>query len=161
MFAFIAIGAIKGNLYAQSNKFVVLDNVKSLNKSAGYINRISTRAARDFALRYPDVERASWYAAKNGFIVHFRLDSCRTRTAYNLGGNWVYTIKVYAEDKMPRNVRHTVKSTYYDYTITQVEEIDRPNEKKLYLVHMCDASTWINVQVMDGEMKVAEEFRKK
>ena len=160
IFAFISIWAIKGNLYAQTSTSVVLDNVKSLNKSSGYLNHISTRAARDFVERYPDVENARWFAAKNGFIVRYSLDSLDTRTAYDLRGNWVYTIKVYGEAKMPRNIRHLIKTTYYDYTITLTEEIDRPNEHKIYLVHMYDATTWKNVRVRDGEVTVVEEFKK-
>jgi hypothetical protein len=93
-------------------------------------------------------------------VVRFLVDSISCRAAYDARGNWVYTIKAYDEWKMPKQVRHLVKSTYYDYTITQVEEIDRPNEHKVYLVHMCDATTWKNVQVRDGEMVVVEDFKK-
>ena len=161
MFAVILVWAITDNVYArQASTSVVLDNVKTLQKSSGYINSISTKAARDFVERYPNVDNARWFVVKNGFIVRFLLDSLDTRTAYDLRGSWVYTIKVYGEAKMPRSVRHQVKGTYYDFTITQIEEIDRPNEPRIYLVHMYDATHWKNVQVRDGEMKVVEEFRK-
>jgi hypothetical protein len=161
MFAVICIWAITGSAYGrQASKSIVLDNVKSLQKGNGYVNNISIKAARDFAERYPEVVEPRWYIAKNGFIVRFELDSIDSRSAYNLRGAWVYTIKVYPEKKMARSVRHLVKSTYYDYTITQIEEIDRPNEQKVYIVHMYDSTTWKNVQVRDGELKVMEEFKK-
>jgi hypothetical protein len=161
MFAVICIWAITGSAYGrQASQSIVLDNVKSLQKGNGYVNNISIKAARDFAARYPDVEDARWFIAKNGFIVRFELDSIDSRSAYNLRGAWVYTIKVYPEKKLARSIRHLVKSTYYDYTITQIEEIDRPNEHKVYIVHMYDSTTWKNVQVREGEMRVVEEFRK-
>ena len=161
MFAVICMWAITGSAFGrQASPSIVLDNVKSLQKGNGYVNNISIKAARDFAERYPSVEDARWYIAKNGFIVRFALDSLDTRSAYNLRGAWVYTIKVYPEKNLARSVRHLVKSTYYDYTITQIEEIDRPNEHRVYIVHMYDSTTWKNVQVRDGEMKVVEEFRK-
>lgn len=161
MYAVICIWAITGSAYGrQASQSIVLDNVKSLQKGNGYVNNISIKAARDFAERYPEVEEPRWYIAKNGFIVRFELDSIDSRSAYNLRGAWVYTIKVYPEKKMARSVRHLVKSTYYDYTITQIEEIDRPNEHKVYIVHMYDSTTWKNVQVRDGELKVLEEFKK-
>jgi hypothetical protein len=160
MVVVIFLTAITGNLYArQAAKTIGLDNVNSLQNGSGYLNHRSTKAARDFAERYPDIE-GKWFAAKNGFVVRFYQDSINSRAAYDMRGNWVYTIKVYDESKMPKAVRHLVKGTYYDYTITQIEEIDRPNELKIYLVHMCDSTTWINVQVRDGEMAVAEEFKK-
>lgn len=161
MFALICIWAITGSAYGrQVRQSIVLDNVKSLQKGNGYVNNISIKAARDFAERYPDVRDARWYIAKDGFIVRFALDSIETRTAYNLRGAWVYTIKTYTEKKMARAVRHLVKSTYYDCTITQIEEIDRPDEQTVYIVHMYDSTTWKNVQMRDGELRVMEEFRK-
>lgn len=151
--------AITGSLYGQVNKTIGQVQVKSLQNGSGYLNTLSIRAARDFAERYPEVE-GKWFAAKNGFVVRFTTDSISCRAAYDLRGNWVYTIRVYNEWKLPQAVRHLVKGTYYDYTITLVEEIDRPNEPKVYLVHMYDATTWKNVQVRDLEMVVAEEFKK-
>lgn len=156
----IFLSAITGNLYGrQVNKSLGLDQVKSLQNGSGYLNTLSTKAARDFAERYPEAE-GRWFAAKNGFVVRFTLDSISCRSAYDTRGNWVYTIKVYNEWKLPQPVRHQVKGTYYDYTITQVEEIIRPNEPVVYLVHMCDSTHWKNVQVREGEMVVVEEFRK-
>lgn len=156
----IFLTGITGNLYArQSPKTIGLDNVKSLQNGSGYLNHLSTKAARDFTERYPDIE-GKWFSAKNGFVVRFYLDSISCRAAYNNRGAWVYTIKVYEEAKLPKAVRHLVKSNYYDYAITQIEEIDRPNERLVYLVHMHDATTWLNVQVSEGEMVVAEEFKK-
>jgi hypothetical protein len=156
----IILCAITGNLHGQQvNKSLGLDQVKSLQNGSGYLNTLSTKAARDFAERHPEIE-GKWFAAKNGYIVRFTLDSTSCRAAYNTKGNWVYTIRVYNEWKLPQAVRHLVKSTYYDYTITQIEEIDRPNEQKVYLVHMHDATMWKNVQVRDGEMLLVEEFRK-
>jgi hypothetical protein len=160
MVAVIILPAITGNLYGrQVNKSLGLDHVKSLQNGSGYLNTLSTKAARDFAERFPDIE-GKWFAAKNGFVVRFLKDSIACRAAYDTRGNWVYTISVYDEWKLPKNVRHTVKSTYYDYTITQVEQIERPNEPVVYLVHMYDAKHWMNVQVREGEMVVVEEFRK-
>ena len=61
---------------------------------------------------------------------------------------------------MPRAVRAQVKSTYYDCTITQIEEIELPGGPVVYLVHMYDATTWKNVRIRDGEMDLVEEFDK-
>jgi hypothetical protein len=160
IFSVISAWIITDNAYGQASTSVVLDNVKSLHKSAGYINNISVKAARDFEERYPSVSDAKWWPAKNGFVVRFRLDSTDTRAAYDLRGNWVWTIKVYPEKQLNKSVRHLVKSTYYDFTITQIEEIERPNEHRVFLVHMYDSTTWKNVQVRDGEVRVVEEFKK-
>jgi hypothetical protein len=61
---------------------------------------------------------------------------------------------------MSRDIRAQVKSTYYDYTITLVEEIEQINNPLVYLVHLADASTWKIVSVCDGEMETVQDFRK-
>lgn len=159
--AVIAISAIPASLFArQVTKTVVYDKVQSLQKSSGYLNNLSMKAARDFAERYPAAENEKWFFVKKGFIVRYKIDSIDSRTAYDVKGRWVYSIKVYDEWKLPQPVRHLVKSSYYDCVITQVEEIDRPSEVKVYLVHMYDSTTWKNVQVRDGEIRLVEEFRR-
>ncbi len=152
--------AITNITYAQGSRTLVMDNVKSLQKTSGYLNHLSTKAARDFVSRYTEAVDPKWFEAKNGYIVRFKLDSLDNRAAYDKRGHWVYTIRILQELQLPKSVRHLVKSTYYDYRITQVEEIDRPNEHRAWLVHMCDSTSWINVQVSDGEMKVMEEFKR-
>ncbi len=53
-----------------------------------------------------------------------------------------------------------VKSQYYDYTITLVEEIEVPMKPLVYVVHMEDSATLKNVRVSDREMEVLEEYKK-
>jgi hypothetical protein len=131
----------------------------SKNESV-YMNDISTKAIRDFEKRFGDLHNKQWYRAGDGFVVKFTIRDMAHRSAYNSRGNWIYTIKYYPEAKMPRDIRAVVKRTYFDYTITQVEEVERPDGPVVYVVHMYDADSWINVSVTDGEMEVMEEFEK-
>ena len=120
---------------------------------------ISSRAVRNFEKSYRGVTNAQWFEMKYGFTASFKLDGDVNRIYYDKRGNWIATIKCYDEKKMPHDVRATVKSIYYDYRITSVDEI-RTGDKIVYLVHMQDATTWKNVKVCDGEMEVTAEFNK-
>ena len=61
---------------------------------------------------------------------------------------------------MAKAIRHIVKSTYYDYSITLVEQIELPNEPVKYVVHLQDAVSWKNVLVSNGELNLIEDRKK-
>ena len=133
---------------------------RSPRKETLYMNNISVRAIRDFEKRFGKATDAQWYKAGEGYVVKFTNETIQYRSVYNSWGNWIYTIKYYKEAIMPRDVRARVKSSYYDYTITQVEEIEQPDSPVVYIVHMYDDTTWKNVKICDGEMEVVEDFDK-
>jgi hypothetical protein len=145
---------------SQKSKPLVPDNVKILHPGNGFLNSVNTRALRDFLSKYENATEVTWYKADKGFIVRFLVDSIFSRAAYKTNGHWVYTIKQYMEKKMPRSVRALVKSTYYDYNITLVEEIEQPNESVKYVVHLQDDVSWKNVLVSNGQMELIEDKKK-
>lgn len=145
----------------QMHTSLAVNKTETIRQGSGNLNYLSTRAVRSFTRLYPDATAVYWYEAQNGFIATFRDGDIACRAAFGLRGNWIYTVRTYTEDKMPKSVRHIVKSTYYDYTITVVEEIIRPREALAYHVHMKDRDTWLNVQVSNGEMIEVEKFQKR
>jgi hypothetical protein len=159
LFFFITLSLV-GEAISQTSKPLMPDNLKLLNPGNGYLNSINSRALRDFFGKYENATDVAWYTVGKGYIVRFRIDSAFSRSAYNTKGNWVYTIKQYAEKQMPKAIRALVKSTYYDYMITLVEEIEQPNDHIKYLVHLQDNISWKNVLVSDGQMEVVEEKKK-
>lgn len=156
---FIVTGFLQQAM-SQQSKPIVPDNVKILHPGSGHLNSVNIRALRDFLTKYEEASGVTWYKADKGFIVRFVIDSMSARSAYKSNGSWVYTIKQYMESRMPRQVRHLVKSTYYDYAITLVEEIEQPDETVKYLVHMQDSVSWKNVLVYNGQLELVEDKKK-
>jgi len=128
-----------------------------------YINNINVSAVRDFVKRFHDQDNARWFKLKDAsLIVKFDRPDVGFRVAYSSKGSWVYTLQTYHEKQMPRDVRATVKSTYYDYSITQVEEIDHTDGAGIvYIVHVKDDASWKTLRVCNGEMDVLETLYKK
>lgn len=157
---FFIVLAMTAKSFSQQSKPIVPDNVKILHPGNGYLNNIHMRAIRDFVCRYEKATDVAWYTVPDGFIVRFVADSVNARSAYKKNGLWVYTIKQYAEEKMAKAIRHIVKSTYYDYSITLVEQIELPNEPVKYVVHLQDAVSWKNVLVSDGQLNLIEDRKK-
>jgi hypothetical protein len=146
----------------QVNRAALTDNLQSLHMGSLPINKVHVRAMRDFLKRDKTAANTDWMVAETGYVVKYTgKNNSRCRTVYNCRGEFVYTIRQYYENNMPRDVRGIVKSEYYDYTITVVEEIEERLKPLAYIVHLEDEATIKNVRVCDREMVVLEEYRKK
>ena len=60
---------------------------------------------------------------------------------------------------MPRDVRHTVKTVYYDFGITLVQEI-REGLNTFYVVHLDDKNNYKQICVFDGAIHILKEYKK-
>jgi hypothetical protein len=129
------------------------------NSSEASVFAIDQKAMRDFRKTFKDINNEKWYILSNGFVAEFLNDDIKNVVVYDKKGNWLFSICYYNEKKLAPDIRAIIKGTYYDYTITRVEEIHVP-EKIIYLVHMEDQTTWKNVRVSDGEMELIEDFSK-
>lgn len=147
-------------LAQQAGKSTITDHLKWLQVSGTYPNNINIRAVRDFLKRNKTAIDAEWRVIDDGFVVKYSCNNKNCRTVYNKKGEFLYTIRQYEEAQMPRDVRTLVKSRYFDHAITLVEEIDRPSKSIVYVIHMQDATTLVNVQVSDGEIEVAGDYIK-
>ncbi|WP_207511411.1 hypothetical protein [Longitalea luteola] len=158
----LAFAATAGPTTAQqASRPIVADNMSSLHMNARNINRVPIKVMRDFLKRSPSANDANWMEVETGFVAKYidkKNNFCRT--VYNSRGSYVYTVKQYAERNLPREVRGIVKSQYYDYTITLVEEVHQPLKPLVYIVHLEDATSFKHVQVSEGEMEVTKEYKK-
>ena len=119
------------------------------------------KAIKNFNTTFENATDIKWSRLNNGgSLVHFLRHEIETKVFYNKGGNKVGMIRYYREDKLPSDVRHLVKSTYYDFSIFLVIEVT-VNNKRAYLVKIEDNTCSKTIRVMDGEMNVIEEFEKR
>jgi hypothetical protein len=130
--------------------------------SRNELEAISPRALKNFADTYKNVSGESWMKIKGGFSVRFISDDMRTSILYDNKGYWVGSIKYYSEEKMPREVRHIVKSTYYDYNIVYTQEIETTDTKGLptYIICLQDKTNIKMIRICDGEMSVWKEYKR-
>ncbi|PWT96340.1 MAG: hypothetical protein C5B52_16000 [Bacteroidetes bacterium] len=142
--------------FAQGNSVAPnFDASKSLAPAPAMSNA-HARALKDFNRNNKTAPAAQWRQIQDGFIAEFTQDGIQSRTAYDKKGNFVYTIKTYGEKDLPKEVRKQVKSTYYDFSITQVEEV-HASDKVAYLVHIQDGNAWKIIRVTEDDMDVYKE----
>jgi hypothetical protein len=119
-------------------------------------DRSAAKAAREFWKRYGDGKNETWYKLPEAFLAEFTEGAVKCRSVFDHAGNWLYTIREYTEKELPKEVRHLVKSTYYDYSIGWVKEVTQ-YQSVVYVVHIKNAPAWKDVLVQDGEMEVQHE----
>jgi len=121
---------------------------------------VNERALKDFQRTFGNVNNVTWYETKNGgYIAKFVNADVRTIVAYNPRGNWSYTIHYYGEKKLPADIRKTVKSTYYDYSIFGIAEVHFDDET-VYMIYMQDESHFKTIRVYNDEIQEVESYPK-
>ncbi|MDQ6763710.1 MAG: hypothetical protein M3015_13930 [Bacteroidota bacterium] len=132
------------------------------NSDKDYRNTINIHAVRKFVRDFKNAKNVVWIKANDGYVARFINDSIHITVAYDLRGSWTYTLKKYAENKMPVDVRAMVKSTYFDYAITEVTEIKIPEESEniIYRVLIKYADNFKILQIRNKEMEVVSDYTK-
>jgi hypothetical protein len=124
------------------------------------VKNINAKAIKDFNGRFADANNAMWFSDRNGFTTYFIKDGFGDRVFYDKKGHWEYSLIFYSEDKLPRDVRAAVKSTYFDMAITLVEEV-QTTEANVYIVHLEDKSNIKILKVNDqGEYEILQDLSK-
>jgi hypothetical protein len=132
-------------------------NVKTRTASLSNANK---KAVEDFNKRVSNPVGNWWAADKNGFISYFKEDGYTSHIGYDKKGNWVYSMILYNESKLPKDVRANVKSVYYDMAIVLVKEIQTVNGKG-YVINLEDKTTIRIVKLNEqGEMETIQEIIK-
>lgn len=177
-FGTISIVALSNCLYAQNSEHHVayrdsknfklsirnlaaLENPSLMGTYVPDTKNINARAISDFQGRYNKVNNAMWFVdPKGGYISYFVRDGYGDRVIYNEKGRWLYSLIIYDESKLPKDIRAMVKSAYFDLTITLVEEV-QSLDGVAYIVDLEDKSTIKVIKIdNEGEMKVLQDLSK-
>jgi hypothetical protein len=123
-------------------------------------NEINVNALRHFVRNYNDTSDEKWYATPDMVVALFSQQGIDYRVDYNSrSGNWIETFRTYDEAEMSLDLKQTVRSSYHDYTIFQVQEIEQPLHPLNYIVHMEGKARLINLRIYDGEMQEEQNFK--
>ena len=174
---FISLAAISNSAHAQNAALPVafndtkhfkttirnaaaLESPATMGNYMGDEKKINAKAIKDFNGRFGDANNPMWFSDRNGFTTYFVKDGFGDRVFYDKKGHWEYSLIFYGEDKLPRDVRAAVKSTYFDMAITLVEEV-QTTENKVYIVHLEDKQNIKILKVNDqGEYEILQDLSK-
>lgn len=125
------------------------------------INEINKKAFRNFTREHKNVPDAKWFKSANGFfVVNFISEDIGSWIYYSKKGDYEFMIRQYNEEKLPREVRHLVKTNYFDFNIYHVTEINR-NSKTAFVVKIEDKTYWKTIKIVGDEMELVDAFLKR
>lgn len=126
----------------------------------GAASTISSRAIKDFKTRFTKVADEQWSRIDKGFAAFFTSDGFKVRAYYDPKGRWLASLKYCDETQLPHFIRDIVKRTYYDFSITNVIEIQVP-EHSVWMINVEDKDTFKVVRINDeGEMDELHDYVK-
>jgi hypothetical protein len=121
---------------------------------------VNLKAVKDFELRFTNASGTKWFFTNEGFEAFFVQSNSGNRAFYDKKGRWTCSVITYDENKLPRDIRTEIRSTYYDMTISHVQEIQNPDHA-VYIVTLEDKSTIRVLKInQEGEMKILQELHK-
>ncbi len=152
--------AFNANPNTPSSKEVVFDNTRD-KELPNYIgnSRLSTKAVKNFSKAFKTSVNATWYETSDGFMAKFKKDDIETKVFYDPKGRWMGNVRNYQENNLPKEIRHRVKSTYYDYSIFWVQEVT-VGDITAYLVKIEDKTSIKTIRIVEDEMEEYEAFEK-
>jgi hypothetical protein len=148
------------NFKSSVRNLAVLESPAFMGEYIPDATKVNTKAIKDFQTRFNTASNSMLFEDKAGFVSYFVQNGYGDRAFYDKKGHWEYSLIFYDEDKLPHDVRAAVKSIYYDFAITLVEEV-QTTDAMVYVVHLEDKSNIKIVKInKDGEMETMQELTK-
>ncbi|MGE5521533.1 MAG: hypothetical protein ACM3VS_16525 [Candidatus Dadabacteria bacterium] len=147
-----------------------LDLTKSVSASKMKIetvvskSELNLRLLKRFTKQFKTIKDESWIKTESGFVVHFNENAIPNTAYLNNHGFCEGLIRYYSEKQLPEDVRTRVKSSYFDYNIIGVTEVNvyTTPEKNItaYLVTIDSPTRRKIIRVVDGDMDEYQAFTK-
>ena len=124
-----------------------------------YINNVNGKVLKSFHKSFGEKPGALWSKSENGFVVYFKDSTMATNVYFTNSGAIDYKINYYHEDQLRSDVRHIIKSNFYDYYIRLVSEVHKDGAV-FYFVKIEDKVSIKTIRVVDQEWQIVEEITK-
>lgn len=122
---------------------------------------VSSKIVWNFNRAYRNANGAEWMVLKDkNLVCRFYMNNILYRAFYGRNGAWLQTVSGYEADKLDGTVKEMVRSTYRDYDISYVNQIDLPANRIIYLVEVQDNKSIKKIRVADDEMDVVQDIEK-
>ena len=125
---------------------------KILNETK--VTGVHMDAVRDFTRSYKNITDTKWFKTEGGYIANFGSNGIDTKIVYDNKGRWFYNLLNYTEANLAPQIRHLVKSKYYDHDIRVVHEYEFANNNTVYVIIIQDQQSNIStLKVSADEIK--------
>ena len=116
-----------------------------------------SKAYKNFRRSHPSVTNETWRSNNGYSFVSFAQGDVKNKIAYTPDGRVDYSLKMYKESNLPERIRTVVKSIYYDYTISDAQEL-KVNSQTIFLVKVNNANAWKTIRLSNGDVEEIESY---
>ena len=116
-----------------------------------------SKAYKNFRRSHPSVTNETWRSNNGYSFVSFAQGDVKNKIAYTPDGRVDYSLKMYKESNLPERIRNVVKSIYYDYTISDAQEL-KVNTQTIFLVKVNNANAWKTIRLSNGDVEEIESY---
>jgi hypothetical protein len=120
---------------------------------------VNSKVPKAFARSFKDAEKMSWYEVNQNYLVNFIQNEQQNKALFTRTGSLVYHITYGYEKNLPKDIRHQIKSEYYDYQITRVFNV-RQNRRDVWVINLEDDNHVILAKVEEDQMNEVNRFKK-
>lgn len=117
----------------------------------------SPKIENSFRRAFPDIQDEKWTMHNGYYFANFSKHGIKNQVVYTGNGQLDYLLKTYSRHHLPTKVSSAVKSVYYNYTITNAQELTLKNST-IYLVKIFDSETFKTIRVHNGDMEEIESY---
>ena len=143
--------------FAQEQSFKELPPI-TISSTSSNIS-VNAKVNKAFSQFFQNASNLRWYEINKKFLVTFIQNDQDNRALFTKNGQLVYHISYGTEQHLPPDMRHLIKSTYYDQTITRVLKVNQ-DKRNIWVISLEDAKDYIMARVEDMELEETQRMHK-
>jgi hypothetical protein len=120
---------------------------------------VEAKVVRSFNRFFHEDTPATWSVNEKGYTAHFTSED-RTALAFiSSNGQMEYTVFYGREKDLPADEKELIRSRYFDYKVSAVQEVNRGRERA-WVVVLESGNIIRKVKIADGEITEMERMEK-
>jgi hypothetical protein len=119
---------------------------------------VKAKVMRSFLQLFADATEVKWSESNGRYFASFNQNGKPCKALFDGTGRLVFNMRYGTEKDLPRDVRRLVKSTYIDFTIGVVTEVDSDN-LKTWVVNLSDNDNLIIATVHDRSLYELHHYK--
>jgi hypothetical protein len=120
---------------------------------------VAKRALISFHKMFEGASEPEWFMANRNYVVNFTQNHQKCKAEFTPAGWLLYRITYCKEKQLPLDLRKSVKSLYFDYTINSAIKIEY-KEQVVWIVNLEDSDNLLVLRVEDGDVDTLKDVKK-
>ena len=119
---------------------------------------VKARVMNAFTQLFNSPQDVQWNLSDNHYLATFKNDGQVCRALFDAHGGFLYSMKYGTQDNLPRDIYRMIKSTYIDFAITLVTEVNTP-EQQAWIVNLQDKNELVIAHVVDEQLEELHRYK--